>query len=68
MDFGTMFLSFVFGLIGMAMFAFGKKAGRLIPLAAGLALMIFPYFVSNIYANLAICLTLTASPWLVPEA
>ncbi|MFT5534792.1 MAG: hypothetical protein ACI8WM_001391 [Burkholderiaceae bacterium] len=36
-----------FGAIGFGYFMYGKKQGALVPLSCGLALMIFPYFVTN---------------------
>jgi hypothetical protein len=66
-DLPTMLLSFIFGLIGMGMFMYGKNAGRMIPLGAGAALMIFPYFIPNIIAQVIVCLILTATPLVVRE-
>ncbi len=37
----------LFGSIGLGYFVYGKKQRAAIPLACGLALMIFPYFVSS---------------------
>lgn len=37
----------LFGSIGLGYFVYGKKQRAAIPLACGLALMIFPYLVSS---------------------
>lgn len=37
----------VFGAVGFVAFVYGKKQQLFIPLGIGLALMIYPYFVSN---------------------
>jgi len=39
----------IFGSIGFAFFIYGKKQNSLMPVLSGLGLMIFPYFISNIY-------------------
>ena len=56
-------LSLLFGLIGMAMFMYGKKMQRLACLAAGLALMVCPYLIPGTLAMLLVCTALTAMPW-----
>ena len=68
MDPGYLMASLVFGMIGMGMFMYGKKAGRMIPLGVGVALMIVPYFFSNVLAMSAACSALMAGAWLVREA
>jgi len=67
MDENTLIASVLFGLVGTGMFMYGKKAGRMIPLGAGLALMVVPYFVSNLIALVALCALLTAAPLVVRE-
>jgi len=39
----------VFGAIGFGFFLYGKKQKAIVPLITGIALFIFPYFISNIY-------------------
>jgi hypothetical protein len=38
MDPNMLMLSFLFGLVGMAMLVYGRKAGRIVPLGVGAAL------------------------------
>ncbi len=40
-----------------------KTKGMLIPLLAGIALMVFPYFVSNVYLLVIIGTDVTALPY-----
>jgi len=39
----------LFGAVGMGFFVYGKKQRAIIPLIAGIALCVLPYFVANIY-------------------
>jgi len=68
MDANLLMVSFVFGMVGMAMCMYGKKAGRLVPLVTGLALMAAPYFIPNLMILLIVCCALTALPLLVRAA
>jgi len=62
MDPLALMLSLAFGLIGMAMFMYGKKMQRLACLAAGLGLMIAPYFIPGTLAMFIVGSLLTATP------
>ncbi len=62
MDMSLLIVSFIFGTIGFGMFLYGKKAGRLIPLGAGMALMTIPYFIPNLIALIIVCLGLMVVP------
>ena len=37
----------MFGAIGMGAFVFGKRRGLAMPMIIGVALMAYPYFISN---------------------
>ena len=63
MDSTSLMLSLLFGSIGMGMFMYGKKAGRMPPLGAGLALMVLPYCIPNVMALLVVCCAITTVPW-----
>lgn len=67
MDFNALMASFAFGVIGMGMFMYGKKAGRPVPLAAGAGLMVVPYFLTNLVLMIVVCGALTATPWLLRD-
>ena len=47
MDASALLWGVLFGSIGMGFFMYGKKQKRAVPLLCGLALMVFPYFVSS---------------------
>ena len=44
----------IFGAIGLAAFVYGKKQANFKPMAIGIALIAFPYFISNTMAIYAI--------------
>ena len=68
MDSTNVMLSFLFGLIGMGMFMYGRKAARLVPMFVGAALMAVPCFIPNAAILLLVCSCLTAVPWFLREA
>jgi hypothetical protein len=55
----------IFGAIGFGFFIYGKKEQAIVPLLCGLALMIFPYFVSNTFILVAVGVVLMAIPYFV---
>ncbi len=55
----------VFGSFGLGFFVYGRKQKAVVPLVCGLALMIFPYFVSNTILLVAIGVALIAAPYFV---
>jgi hypothetical protein len=61
-------LSVLFGALGVGFLMYGKKAGRLVPIVAGLALMVIPYFIPNTIILLVVCAGLTAMPFLLRDA
>jgi len=53
----------LFGSIGLGFFIYGRKQRAAVPLICGLALMIFPYFVSNSILLVVIGVALIAIPY-----
>jgi hypothetical protein len=49
----------------MGFFVYGKRQGAPIPLVCGIALMVFPYFISNAWATFAVGALLMAIPYFV---
>ncbi len=47
-------LSLLIGGIGFVAFMYGKKQKRLPQMAAGVVLLVYPYFVSNVWIMLGI--------------
>ena len=50
----VLFAGLLFSLIGLAVFTFGKKNALWRAMAIGLALMVFPYFVSETWLLYAV--------------
>ena len=66
MDIGTtLMVSILFGSIGVGYFIYGKKQQQFIPLFTGIALCVYPYFMSNGYAMVVVGIILTAVPWFI---
>lgn len=55
----------LFGSIGLGFFVYGKRQKAVVPLVCGLALMIFPYFISNAIAIVLIGVILIVVPYFV---
>jgi len=55
----------LFSCIGLGFFIYGRKQKVIVPLICGVLLMLFPYFVSNVGALVAIGLALVAIPYFV---
>ena len=53
----------LFGSIGLGFFIYGRKQHAVVPLICGLALMVFPYFVSNTMLLVGIGAVLIAIPY-----
>ncbi len=65
MNASTLLWGVLFGSIGFGFFLYGRKQRAVVPLACGLALMLFPYFVSGTLLLLAIGIALMAIPYFV---
>lgn len=53
----------VFSSVGLGFFMYGRKQRAIVPLVCGLALMIYPYFVSNTMALVAVGSVLSVLPY-----
>ena len=65
MDTSSLLWGLIFGAIGFGFFVYGKKQQAVVPLVCGLALMIFPYFVSNVVVLVVVGVALMAIPYFV---
>lgn len=63
-DPNAMLLALLVGSIGFVCFVYGKRQGRFPHMLAGAALIVYPYFVSNVIASAAIGAALLALLWL----
>ena len=57
-----LFWGLIFGSFGFGFFWYGRKQKAPVPLVSGLALMIYPYFVSNTLLLVTIGVALIALP------
>jgi hypothetical protein len=55
----------VFGSIGFGYFIYGKKQKAVIPLISGIGLMVYPYFISNVFIFVAIGIVFVAMPFVI---
>jgi hypothetical protein len=53
----------LFGSIGLGFFMYGRKQRAVVPLVCGLALMAFPYFVTNTVLLVLIGVALMTIPY-----
>ena len=68
MDLGSMnemLASIFFSAFGVGYFIYGKKQAQFIMLGAGLALMLYPYFVSGVMTITLVGAVLVAAPFIV---
>lgn len=61
----TLMLGVLFGSIGLGFFVYGKKQKAVIPFVSGIGLMALPYFISNIYILILVCIGLIILPYFV---
>ena len=63
MNAGLLLWGLLFSSIGLGFFLYGKKQRSVVPLVCGLVLMIYPYFIPNVIALVAIGVVLIAVPY-----
>lgn len=65
MDMATLWWGFLFSTIGLGYFVYGRRQRAPVPLACGVALMVFPYFVTGAWAIVLIGTALIAIAYFV---
>jgi hypothetical protein len=55
----------LFGSIGFGFFLYGKSQQTIVPLIAGIALCVVPYFIANVYVLVTVGVVLMAIPFFV---
>jgi hypothetical protein len=65
MDANVLFWGMLFGSLGLGYLSYGKRQKRVVPFACGLALIVFPYFVSTLWLLLGIGLLIAVIPYFV---
>lgn len=63
MSASTLWWGMLFGSIGLGFFMYGKKQQAVVPLCCGVALMVFPYFVTGTAWLVIIGIALMAVPY-----
>jgi hypothetical protein len=63
-DGGSLLASFLVSGLGFVLFEYGRRMKRPPQVGVGLVLMIFPYFVSSVWAMFGIALALVVVLWL----
>jgi hypothetical protein len=53
----------LFSSVGVGFFLYGKQQRSVVPLLCGLALCIYPYFISNTLATIAVGIALASIPY-----
>jgi predicted membrane protein len=62
-DTSSLLWGLLFGSIGLGFLMYGRKQRAVVPLVCGLALMLFPYFVSNPILLVTIGIAIMAVPY-----
>jgi hypothetical protein len=65
MNSSVMFWGFLFSTFGLGFFSYGRKQRAIVPLACGLILMVYPFFVTNLPLLIGAGIVLTIIPWFV---
>jgi hypothetical protein len=63
LDGNSLLASLLIGLVGTAIFMYGKKQSRFPQMLVGGVLVVYPYFVSNVAVMAAIAVGLVAALW-----
>ena len=65
MTVSTLLWGLLFSSAGLAFFIYGRKQRQMVPLFCGLALMVYPYFISNTVLLVTVGIVLLAVPYFV---
>ncbi len=60
-----LFWGMFFGSIGLGFFMYGKKQKRIVPFLVGMALFVFPYFISDVYLLVLTGTALVVTPYFI---
>ena len=64
LDPGWLIASLLVSAVGVVLLHYGRKMARIPQLVAGLAMLIYPYFVPGVWANVLIALGLLVVLWI----
>jgi hypothetical protein len=63
LDAGSFFASLLVSSIGFVLFEYGRRMKRPPQIGIGLVMLIYPYFVSNVWLMFGVALVLIAGLW-----
>lgn len=63
----NLLVGLITGAFGMAYFVYGKKQGKMVFMATGIALMVYPYLFSNVILLIIIGVILMPLPFVLKE-
>lgn len=63
----SLIAGFIFSTLGMAMLIYGKKVGHVTHILCGAALLVYPFFVTNIWAMIGIGAVFVAGPFVLGD-
>ncbi|GAB6070318.1 hypothetical protein JCM30760_14150 [Thiomicrorhabdus hydrogeniphila] len=64
-DSSLMMWGLLFSSIGVGYFLYGKKTKKVVPLFIGIGLLVFPFFISNLYILVALGVAMVATPYFI---
>jgi hypothetical protein len=65
LDAGSLITGLLVSAVGFVVFEYGRRMRRPPQIGVGLVLMIFPYFVSNVFAMLGIAVGMLVLLWVL---
>ncbi len=68
LNFNNIRSSLLISCLGMGFFMYGKRAGRLYPLLAGIAMSIYPFFVASAFFLWSITAAICAALYFLRDA
>ena len=63
MSTGVLLWGLLFSSIGFGFFLYARRQRAVVPLVCGIVLMVYPYFMPNAYALVAVGIALCAVPY-----
>jgi len=64
-DSSLMMWGLLFSSIGVGYFLYGRKTKKVVPLFVGIGLLVFPFFITNIYILVGLGVALVATPYFI---
>ena len=67
-DPSVLFVSLIVSSVGFVLFVYGRKQERWPQLAAGIVLLVYPYFVERLFTLLAAAVVILVALWIAVRA